>query len=109
MSVWNEEVFKPAFARAGMWIPVQALLAGTDVPISFLADFCKPDVNPMTGVQSSDYEIEYEYRDAPGLAEGDQVIVAGELYRLRQAPRIEGLEATGFFRKALLTKVGSSC
>lgn len=106
---WNEAVFKDAFARAGMWTTIQVLYAGTDQPFEMLAGFCKPDVNPMTGVQSSDYEIEYEYRDAPELAEGDQIMRDGELYRLRQDPRTEGLEATGFFRKATLTKVGQAC
>lgn len=110
---WNEAVFWPAFEAAGMLVDAQVLFAGTDVPIAAKVSFCAPTVNPMTGVQSYDYEVEYQHADWPELDEADQVIVEGGvyqgLYRVRQAPRTEGLEATGFFRKALLTKVAPAC
>lgn len=102
-----EALFKPAFASVGMWETVQVLYAGTDVPFDLTAGYTAPDINPMTGVVSTDHEIEYEYRDATDLAEGDQVMVRGELYRLRESPRRSG--TSGFFRKVLLTKVAPAC
>jgi hypothetical protein len=106
---WNEDIFKAAFVGAGMWTPIQVLYAGTDVPFQIDADWYAPSVNPMTGVQSTDYEIEYEYADAPELDEGDQVIKDGALYRVRQEPRVDGIDPTGFFRRTLLTKVAPAC
>jgi hypothetical protein len=106
---WNEAVFWPAFKAAGMLDVAQVLLAGSDVPLSVDVDFSKVDVNPMTGVQSTDYEIEYQFDDLPTLAEDDQVIIRATLYRVRQVPRIEGIGATGYFRKATLTEVRKTC
>jgi hypothetical protein len=101
---WREEVFYPAFQRAGMLKLATVVLAGESVTREAYVDFCKPDVNPMTGVQSSDYEIEFQAADFPGLSEDDQVIIDGEKYIVRDDSRVAGLEATGFYRKALLTK-----
>lgn len=92
-----------------MLLTVQVLYANRGVPFELDVDWCQPDVNPMTGVQSSDYEIEYEYADAPDLTEGDQLLKDGQLYLVRQPPRVEGIDATGYFRKALLTKVIPTC
>lgn len=106
---WNEGVFKAAFVHAGMWTPVLVLYAGTDVPFELMADWCAPSVNPFTGAQSTDYEIEYEYADAPELDEGDQVVKDGAFYRIRQSPRVDGIDPTGHFRKVLLTRIGPVC
>lgn len=106
---WTEDVFKDEFVRVGMWNPILVLYAGTSVPFELLADWFEPSVNPMTGVQSTDYEIEYEYADAYALDEGDQVMRLGALYRVREAARTDGINPTGRFRKALLTKVAADC
>lgn len=106
---WREDVFYPAFAAAGMLVTARVLYAGESVPIVAYVDFSKPDVNPFAGVQSSDYEMEYQRADLPDLAEGDQVEIDGAAYRVRQASRVDGIEATGFFRKATLTKQATDC
>lgn len=105
MSDFDESLFAPAFIAAGMWVLASVLLAGTDVPVDVYVDFARQDVNPFTGVVSTDYEMEYERASLPTLAEGDQVSIAGELYRVRRSPLVWGAQASGHFRKALLTKV----
>lgn len=107
--IWNEYVFWPEFKKAGMLDSASVLYAGQNVAKDVDVAFSKVDVNPFTGVQSTDYEMEYQYADLPELAEDDQVIIKGTLYRVRQVPRIEGIGATGFFRKATLTEVRKVC
>lgn len=103
---WGEDRFFAAFKRAGMLLRAHAVMPGTNEAIDFDVDYCEPSTDPMTGVQSTDYEIEYQHADVPDLDEGAQVIIDGKgLFLVRQAPRTPGPEGTGFFRKALLTKV----
>lgn len=109
MSAFNEAVFFPAAKAAGMLVRAKALLAGENEPVEFDVDYCEPSVDAMTGVQSTDYEIEYQYADMPDLEEGTQVIIKGALFLVRQDPRTPGPEGSGFFRKALLTKVRAAC
>lgn len=106
MSDFDSAVFWPAFAAAGMLVEASTVLPGEIRPTTFMVDFRRPDVNPITGAQSADYEIEYQFTDAPTLEEGAEVIVAGALYRVRQAPAVRAERgADGFFRCAYLTRV----
>lgn len=103
---FNSALFFPAFAAAGMLVEASTILPGCIEPTTFMVGFRKPDVNPITGMQSSDYEIDYQYADAPTLAERAEVIVDGVLYRVRQAPEVTVEKgADGFFRCAYLTRV----
>ena len=99
-----------AFVDVGLWIPASTVLPGCTEPKEFYVDFRRPDVNPLTGVQSADYEIHYRYADAPTLAENAEVIVAhpegDALYRVRKQPFIDpGRGSDGHYRSAFLTRV----
>jgi hypothetical protein len=104
---WSEDVFYPAFKRAGMLKLATVLHAGDSETAEAWVDFCKPDSLAITGVQSSDYEMEFEVADFPNLDEGDQVVIDSEKYLVRQVPRVEGEQATGRWKKALLTKAAA--
>lgn len=69
--------------------------------------FIRPDRERFNGsMASAEYQIEYQQRDAPDLAEGDVVVVGSVSYRVRSDPFVadDGTASEGFFRKALLTK-----
>lgn len=106
MSDFDSSLFWPAFSAAGMLREASTMLPGDVRATTFRVGFRRPDVNPITGMQSADFEIEYQYADAPTLAEGAEVLIDGVLYRVRQAPevRING-GADGYFRCAYLTRV----
>jgi hypothetical protein len=101
---FDEAVFFPAFADAGM--TAQAIVNGGD-PKEVL--FLQPDERVATSVQSRQYEMEYQTSDFPELAEDDEVEINGTQYRVREAAFVDGMmqgsAPTGFFSKALLTKV----
>lgn len=102
---WREDAFFPAFNRAGMLKSADVLYHDTDVVLEDVhVAFSRPDIDPMTGVQSSDYLIEYEFAVLPDLDEGDHVVIDDVLYQVREVPFADGAGATGFFRKAKLTK-----
>lgn len=101
-----------------MWVPIRVTSqASPPVETSCYADFRRPDVPRFgSGALSTDYEIEYQYDDLPDLAENDGVVLldengdplAGESYRVRQAPVVTddpGDDRSGYFRRALLTKL----
>jgi hypothetical protein len=101
---WDETVFFPAFKATG--ITVEAIVApggGTDVTVDVI--YSQPDARFTTGVQSAQHLMEYQAADLPGLIEGDAVTIDGTAFRVREASYIDGETPTGFFRKALLTKV----
>jgi hypothetical protein len=102
---WDETRFFPAFKRAGMLMVAHVLYAGESVAVDADVDFSKPDSFAIPGVQSTDYMMEYQRADLPRLTEGDQVEIGSALYRVRQAVWTDGEQATGFFHKALLTKI----
>lgn len=106
MSAFDSAVFWPVLSAAGMLLEASTVLPGEVRPKAFMVGFARPDVNPVTGAQSADYEIDYQYHDAPTLAEGAEVIVAGVLYRVREPPRVD-IErgADGYWRCAYLTRV----
>jgi hypothetical protein len=110
VSDFDSAVFFPAFAAAGMLFDASTVLPGHTKATEFKVGFRKPDVNPITGMQSADYEIEYQYWDAPTLAEGHAVIVDGVLYRVRSAPQVTvDAGSDGFFRCAYLTREATVC
>lgn len=99
----------PAFKDAGFLVAASTQLPGCTEPTEFDVALRKPDVNPITGVQSRDYEMEYQHADAPTLAEGAEVIVDGVMYRVRSEPTIETERGDdGYFRCAYLTRVGTA-
>jgi hypothetical protein len=105
---WNDDRFWPAFKRVGMLTTVQVLLPGCTEAKNLDVDWSEPELDLMTGMRSRDYTIEYQYADAPTLAEDCQVLKDGALYRVREAPFIpaDAVQVnTGYFRRALLTKV----
>lgn len=110
MTDFNSAVFWPELAAAGMLCEASTILPGAVSATAFMVDFRRPDVNPITGMQSADYEIEFQYDDVPTLAEDAEVIVkhpTGDvLYRVRKAPEVRiDRGADGFFRCAYLTRV----
>lgn len=103
MDAWNQSVFWDAFADAG-------LLVDASLPTGVIkVGFARPDTLRMDGLtRSTDYEIEYQHADAPGLAEGDAVEIGGSSYRVRETPHVTDNPAQGSdgtWRRALLTKV----
>lgn len=90
---------------AGFLVSASTILPGCTRPTDFDVRFGRPDANPMTGVQSSEYEIEYQHSDAPTLVEGAQVLIDETLYRVRQSPYVEPARGDdGYFRTARLTR-----
>lgn len=84
------------------------LSTATDGAGTFYVDFQLPDRERLDGRGvSRDYEIEYQYADRPNLALGDLMTIGGVSYRVRQPPYIrdEGNASSGYFRRAILTKV----
>lgn len=106
MADWDESVFLPAFVAAGM--TKRATVSpggGSEVVVDVL--YSKPDARLAGGaVQSTQHTIEFESESLPDLREADPVAIDGEgTFRVREVPYIDGLEPTGFFVKALLTKL----
>lgn len=115
MAGFDHSVFWPAFEAAGMLHAASTVLPGQTSPTSFKVGYRRPDVNPITGAQSADYEIEYQYADAPTLAEGAEVIVdvstdgtpRNVLFRVRSEPEVDTSRgADGHWRCAYLTRIG---
>lgn len=117
MSGFDDTVFFPALAEANMLLEASTLLTGCTVPTTFMVGWRRPDVNPITGVQSADFEMEYQRDDCPTLEEGAQVIikhtrtVLGEtvtepvLYTVQKFPVVDVAKGDdGFFRCAYLTR-----
>jgi Zn-finger nucleic acid-binding protein len=73
-------------------------------PRAVYVDFRKPDLLVVGSSQSAEYAIEYRTADLQSLAEGNEIVIADELYRVRELPRVPD-GGTGFARIALLTKV----
>jgi hypothetical protein len=118
MSDFDDSVFYPAFADAGFLLHAETVLPGCTAPTTFHVSYRRPSINPMTGVVSSDHEIEYQHHDAPTLAEGAEVILnhtrkldgvtvtTRVLYRVRQSPTNDpGSGADGYWRSAFLTRI----
>lgn len=106
MSGFDNALFWPAFEGAGLLLAASTILPGCTKATEFKVGYRRPDVNPITGVQSADYAIEYQHADAPTLAEGAEIIVDGIMYRVRSAPEIDTQRgADGYFRCAYLTRV----
>lgn len=106
MSAFDQTVFWTAAKAAGMLKAASTILPGCTVPTLFDVDFRRPDVNVVGGARSTDYEIHYQYHDAPTLVEDAQVIVDGKMYRVREDPFIDPARGDdGFWRSAFITEV----
>lgn len=115
--MFDESVFFPAFAAAGMLYRAQVPDAnGGSVCVD--VGYYEPDMPMLSfgnnkGTLSKEYQIEYQADDLPGLAEGDQVLLtgdrfpAGQLFVVREPSFVAATpfeNNNGFFRRALLTK-----
>lgn len=117
---WGE-VYDPQLWRDlgdnGFLVEASTVLPGCTAPTTFMVGWRRPDVNPITGVQSADFEMEYQRDDCPTLEEGAQVIinhtrtVLGEtvtepvLYVVRAPTQVDVAKGDdGFFRCAYLTR-----
>lgn len=106
MAAFDPSVFWPEFKDAGMLSSARVFSAGSSFEID--VGFSQPDVDRFGGgAVSRDYEVEFQWSDAPDLAEGDRLVIDNIQYVVRQAPRITqpGNAADGFFRTVILTKV----
>jgi len=101
---WDESAPWAAAEAAGMLSLATVALDDCPQPQAVYVDFRKPDVLVVGATNSSEYAIEYRSADLPGLAEGNEVAIGGELYRVRELPRVPD-GGTGFARVAILTKV----
>lgn len=107
---WREDVFFPAFERAGMMKQASVIYKDTaDAVGPYAVAFARPDIDAQTGVKTSDFPMEYQHRDFPLLGEGDQVEIDRRLYLVREPPIVNGASGTGFFRVAKLTEVRGQC
>ena len=103
------DVFWTAAEAVGMLKEASTILPGCTEPKGFLVRFRQPDFNPLAGVRSRDFEIEFQYHDVPTLKEAAEVIVDGVLYRVREDPFIDAeRDSSGYFRTALLTRIGTA-
>ena len=94
-------IFWPEFDAAGMLTEIECRHVSSGKEDPFKAMFNSPDTVVMDGMMhATDYCIEYQTRDVV-LARGDQLIISGNEYHVRQTPKTE---SDGFFAIALLDK-----
>lgn len=98
---FDASLFWPAFRDAGLL--VEAAIGTTTIDVGFT----RPDQLRLDGItRSTEYQIEYLAADAPDLAEGDDVTIGADAYRVRETPRVSDEPgADGTWRIATLTKV----
>lgn len=107
---WRENVFWPAAKADGMLVEASTVLPGDTEPTVFDVDLIQPQRSPIDGTLSTDWTMEYQHDDAPTLREGAEVVVEDTMFRVRQKPEVsENAGSTGFFRIAILTRVGTVC
>lgn len=108
---FDESVFWPALKEAGMLVSAIVRPKDCTLPaVTVDVDFSSPDATDMAGNSvSRQYVIEYQFGDMPQIAEGDEIEIAGAIYRVREAPFVAEAAPTGFFRRALLTRIADSC
>lgn len=102
---WDERIFWPAFERAGMLAVAAVAMSGCPRELSVKLLLERPDVQLVDGAQSTDWMIEYQAHELPNLSEGDELVINDVLYRVRQAPAVQDGAASGYFRRALLTRI----
>ncbi len=110
MPAFDESVFWPAEKAAGMLCRARVLLEGATELVCVDVEYDRPDRDLITGARTRDYQMQYQYRDLPRLGEGDQVQITepdGTVtsFLVREEPFVDEEQTTGFFRRALLTKV----
>jgi len=111
MPIWNEAVFWPTFKAVGFLSKARVLVEGSSEPVCVDVDYHKPDFDMVTGMRSREYTMEYQTDDLPTLGEGDQVEIEEtngtvSMFVVREEPAVMPPNPTGFFSKAILTKVG---
>lgn len=95
-----------ALESAGIHVACSTILPGCTEAKEFHGKFDAPDVNPITGMRSHDYRLDYRHGDAPTLREGAEIVVDGKMYRVREEPEIDAERgADGRYRCAYLTRV----
>lgn len=102
---WDESIFWPAFERAGMLVDATVAMTGCAQELAVKVSLSRPDVQLIDGALSTDWMVEYQQHELPTLAEGDELVIGEVLYRVRQDPIVADPAASGFFRRALLTRV----
>jgi hypothetical protein len=109
VTAWADRLgeFWPAFEAAGMLVRAEFALPDCPAPVPVLVTFRQPDDELGSGSRSREYSIEYQHADLPGLDEGAQCVIDGTLYRVRERPKVpnDRNSASGFFRRALLSRV----
>lgn len=116
---FDRSVFLPAFAAAGMWIPIRVTSVDSPpVVTDTFARYSQPSVIKNSGNLSSEHEIKYQADKLPDLAEGQGVEfldangdpIAGKAFRVREPPIVTtdiNDDQSGYFMLAILTSVGS--
>lgn len=110
MGAWDESVFWPAMKAAGMLVKARVLVEGMTETVCADVDFQKPDFDFVTGSRSREYRMEFQAKDLPTLGEGDQVQITEPdgtvtTFLVREEPYVPETQPSGFFLRALLTKV----
>lgn len=114
---FDRSVFAPAFADAGMWVPIRVTsTASPPVVTDTVAAHRQPTFTRGGASLSDEHEIEYQRHTLPDLAEGDVVDfldddgnpIAGQQFRVRQSPEVpnnqnQNTDQTGYFMCAYLT------
>lgn len=103
--MWTTAHFWAEFEDAGMLVDCTFLLPGGRVTRTVKVGYTQPDDMPFAGTRSTQHMIEYQTADMPDLKEGDELLVNGVTFKVREASFVdpEG-GSNGFFRKALLTR-----
>ncbi|MCC6380452.1 MAG: hypothetical protein IT519_16675 [Burkholderiales bacterium] len=101
--------FAAAADRAGMRVEVQVRPKDCVArPYALRAALMRPDMLTDARAISTDWELEYVTTDAPSLAEGDAVEIAGVVYSVRERPRVpESTGRDGTFMRALLSRIAT--
>lgn len=109
MTDWDEAAFWPALKDAGMLIEARVVLPGCNYVTAAFVSYEEPDIEVLDGTLSKQYQIEYQVADLPTLCEGVELILdlptGCAKFVVRDAERVAEGQASGFFRRALLTKV----
>ena len=114
MTPFDSSLFWPAFKAAGILTEISVMPKDCALkPYSMWVSFEEPEVVLMlTGMQSKQYQIEYQTADAPALAEGDTVTIGEYTYTVRASPFVPDTGQwadDGYFRRALLTRALEEC
>ena len=98
----DQSIFWSAFSRYGLLAEATHTAANGTVT-TFSVGFVQPDIMMLQNdVQSSQPEIEYQTADFPVMAAGIRLVIAGDVYRVQNAPARQG---AGHFSKVKVRKM----